>query len=168
LSTYILLSLFFCGRPESQHIVTTRLDLLLKAGKKPYKVSGKREFLERKKKWRHCCRALSHGSKNSTLSPCLSLSIACNSFVILVDFILIVIVIHIWSKHILTIILSRPKQVKDVAHQDEVVRVLTNTLETTNVTTLYNFTPDRSISNPRLFLTSFSNIFNIVYALVAL
>ncbi|KAK6132281.1 hypothetical protein DH2020_033981 [Rehmannia glutinosa] len=27
---------------------------------------------------------------------------------------------------------SRPKQVKDVAHQDEVVRVLTNTLETTN------------------------------------
>ncbi|KAK3006587.1 hypothetical protein RJ639_016117 [Escallonia herrerae] len=26
----------------------------------------------------------------------------------------------------------RPKQVKDVAHQDEVVRVLTNTLETTN------------------------------------
>lgn len=28
---------------------------------------------------------------------------------------------------------SRPKQVKDVAHQDEVVRVLTNTLETANV-----------------------------------
>ncbi|RVW51145.1 Replication factor C subunit 2 [Vitis vinifera] len=27
----------------------------------------------------------------------------------------------------------RPKQVKDVAHQDEVVRVLTNTLETTNL-----------------------------------
>ncbi|KAK4352645.1 hypothetical protein RND71_028163 [Anisodus tanguticus] len=27
---------------------------------------------------------------------------------------------------------SRPKQVKDVAHQDEVVRVLTNTLETSN------------------------------------
>ncbi|KAL2895247.1 Replication factor C subunit 4 [Bienertia sinuspersici] len=26
----------------------------------------------------------------------------------------------------------RPKQVKDVAHQDEVVRVLSNTLETTN------------------------------------
>ncbi|RZC67495.1 hypothetical protein C5167_011198 [Papaver somniferum] len=26
----------------------------------------------------------------------------------------------------------RPRQVKDVAHQDEVVRVLTNTLETTN------------------------------------
>lgn len=30
-------------------------------------------------------------------------------------------------------IISRPKQVKDVAHQDEVVKVLTNTLETTNV-----------------------------------
>ncbi|KAF8411744.1 hypothetical protein HHK36_004302 [Tetracentron sinense] len=30
------------------------------------------------------------------------------------------------------IVLCRPKQVKDVAHQDEVVRVLTNTLETTN------------------------------------
>lgn len=28
---------------------------------------------------------------------------------------------------------SRPKQVKDVAHQDEVVRVLTNTLETASV-----------------------------------
>jgi len=28
---------------------------------------------------------------------------------------------------------SRPKQIKDVAHQDEVVRVLTNTLETANV-----------------------------------
>ncbi|KAM3219651.1 hypothetical protein P3L10_024182 [Capsicum annuum] len=27
---------------------------------------------------------------------------------------------------------GRPKQVKDVAHQDEVVRVLTNTLETSN------------------------------------
>ncbi|KAH0651864.1 hypothetical protein KY289_031025 [Solanum tuberosum] len=26
----------------------------------------------------------------------------------------------------------RPKQVKDVAHQDEVVRVITNTLETSN------------------------------------
>ena len=28
---------------------------------------------------------------------------------------------------------SRPKKVKDVAHQEEVVRVLTNTLETANV-----------------------------------
>lgn len=35
---------------------------------------------------------------------------------------------------------SRPKQVKDVAHQDEVVRVLTNTLETTNVlSSLFQF-----------------------------
>lgn len=112
---------------------------------------------------------LSAMGRKIVLSFSLSLSIACNSFVILVDFILIVIVIHIWSKHFLTIILSRPKQVKDVAHQDEVVRVLTNTLETTNVTTLYIFTPDRSISkNPKLLLTSFSNIFNIVYAFVAL
>ena len=31
------------------------------------------------------------------------------------------------------VIFSRPRQVKDVAHQDEVVRVLTNTLETANV-----------------------------------
>ena len=37
------------------------------------------------------------------------------------------------------IVISRPKQVKDVAHQDEVVRVLTNTLETTNVMDSFSF-----------------------------
>ncbi|MFS7983635.1 hypothetical protein Hanom_Chr11g00976801 [Helianthus anomalus] len=30
----------------------------------------------------------------------------------------------------------RPRRVNEVAHQDEVVRVLTNTLETTNVTSI--------------------------------
>lgn len=35
----------------------------------------------------------------------------------------------------------RPKQVKDVAHQDEVVRVLTNTLETTNCPHLLFYGP---------------------------
>ena len=31
------------------------------------------------------------------------------------------------------LVFSRPRQVKDVAHQEEVVRTLTNTLETGNV-----------------------------------
>ena len=79
-----------------------------------------RDFRERK--WRQCCRALSHGWKNSTI------------FLVCLHF------IYYWSFFFFNlcfvcvdIVISRPKQVRDVAHQDEVVRVLTNTLETTNV-----------------------------------
>lgn len=39
----------------------------------------------------------------------------------------------LFDKFLYIYLYSRPKQVKDVAHQDEVVRVLTNTLETANV-----------------------------------
>lgn len=49
------------------------------------------------------------------------------------------------------LLFSRPKQVKDVAHQDEVVRVLTNTLETTNVT-YYSSLPLLSLLNLSFFL----------------
>ena len=44
------------------------------------------------------------------------------------------------------IVISRPKQVKDVAQQDEVVRVLTNTLETTNVMDSFSLRCFRIIS----------------------
>lgn len=46
---------------------------------------------------------------------------------------------------------SRPKQVKDVAHQEEVVRVLTNTLETANVI------------GQKLFVISRNPIFDFVH-----
>lgn len=80
--------------------------------------------LPRKKRWRHCCRALSHGWKNSIQIPSSLIRYLSNPPFILVSRFIFTVFVYICS---------RPKQVKDVAHQDEVVRVLTNTLETTNV-----------------------------------
>ncbi|KAH7524533.1 hypothetical protein FEM48_Zijuj06G0129600 [Ziziphus jujuba var. spinosa] len=55
----------------------------------------------------------------------------------------------------------RPKQVKDVAHQEEVVRVLTNTLETTNCWNVYSM-----LECYKLFATLRTNHFaNILFGL---
>lgn len=85
--------------------------------------TGKEEK-RRREKWRQLSRAHSHGLRNSTVSH-RNLLLGWFALTEMVSDLLIFVCFRFDF--------SRPKQVKDVAHQEEVVRVLTNTLETANV-----------------------------------
>lgn len=106
-----------------------------------------------RKRWRQLCKALNHGWRNSRIF--FSISFFPQSLC------------SVWLHFIPSLDLSRPKQVKDVAHQDEVVRVLTNTLETGSVNYLFLFClPQSSLFCFVFFILalwkSCSNFFHLV------